>query len=104
MAGYAALLAPVCELAEARAAAAWEFWQRGLMGHVYFCNHSHCTEEAECRKAGYKEHAELNVVARSLFKAFVNNPKLKTLIGKCIHNGRTWDNESLANLCHVSKV
>ena len=53
---------------------------------------------------GYNEHAELNVVARSLFKAFVNNPKLKTLIGKCIHNGRTWDNESLANLCHVSKV
>ncbi|KOO34542.1 hypothetical protein Ctob_016215 [Chrysochromulina tobinii] len=98
---YASLLLSSTLLPKQCSEAAWELWQEGLLGHVYRQDHSHCAAEAECKKENYKPKAPLNELARSIFVSFVNNPKMKELISKCIYNGHTWDSESLSNLSHM---
>jgi len=98
---YASLLLSSTLLPKQCSEAAWELWQEGLLGHVYRQDHSHCAAEAECKKENYVPKAPLNELARSIFVSFVNNPKMKELISKCIYNGHTWDSESLSNLSHM---
>ena len=86
---------------EERVAAACEYWEEGLIGHVLRRDHSHCGEDAECRQDGYKPRPELNTLARSLFLGLIMNPKVRSLLAMCIYNGHTWDCESLSNLCHM---
>ena len=86
---------------EERVAAACEYWEEGLVGHVLRRDHSHCGEDAECRQDGYKPRPELNSLARTTFLNLICNTKMRSLIAMCIYNGHTWDCESLSNLCHM---